>query len=474
MIGAGCGGGASRSDDDTERPRIAVVMDATEAVKTARIETTMEFAGFDDGESTLDEGNTDMHVEGVVDFENDRGSMVQTLGSDDEQFETRWIGTRVWVKVDMGILGGAGKPWTVIDLESIDALDPCFSAEPDSSSLSALGGLVSGFGFDMIRPDEIMQRIRDEGGKLTERGREEIRGVATTRWSVDMSGYEPPPPKEGCEVTDTSSLPAAPDSTTYEIWTDEDGRVRRLRLSSDESSGSGGTITMNTELYDFGTAVTVEEPPADQVLDMSSVMRGPGTVSEGDWRAIATSEPPGTWTIWFAKSSYGQPCFDVQIAAADGTSVPDLEGLAGDASTMLPLHDGRPASCLDGAVTASVVLVDDGALGTGTSREIVGAAATGNDTAELTFADGATASVPIAADTHLFRWTDPSGRKVTTIRVSGPNGSSICTMAFDFEASDDVLESMELPCTSLAMMLGGDPSALLDLGANASGSGTTP
>ena len=57
-----------------------------------------------------------------------------------------------------------------------------------------------------------------------------------------------------------------------EVWIDDDGFVRRMKQTL-EGSGSGlpMNMTMTTDLYDFGTDVTVKEPPADEVVDFSEL-----------------------------------------------------------------------------------------------------------------------------------------------------------------------------------------------------------
>jgi hypothetical protein len=50
-----------------------------------------------------------------------------------------------------------------------------------------------------------------------------------------------------------------------QVWIDDDGFVRRMTQTLDG-------MTMTTELYDFGTDVSVEEPPANDVVDFSALM----------------------------------------------------------------------------------------------------------------------------------------------------------------------------------------------------------
>ena len=60
-----------------------------------------------------------------------------------------------------------------------------------------------------------------------------------------------------------------------EVWIDGDNLVRRMRQSFEGAQMDAGVqvdMTTTTELYDFGTTVNVEEPPADQVVDFQDVL----------------------------------------------------------------------------------------------------------------------------------------------------------------------------------------------------------
>jgi hypothetical protein len=73
-------------------------------------------------------------------------------------------------------------------------------------------------------------------------------------------------------------------TTTFptDVWIDDDGRVRRQRLSLDLSKAAqpagGGSVppevvTTTVEFFDFGTKVDVSEPPPDQVADCTTLLR---------------------------------------------------------------------------------------------------------------------------------------------------------------------------------------------------------
>lgn len=71
------------------------------------------------------------------------------------------------------------------------------------------------------------------------------------------------------DMTDVDSFPA-------EAWIDDKGNVRKLKIEMSMNAPTGGELkmTMTEELYDFGVNVTIQPPPASQVVDMSALLGG--------------------------------------------------------------------------------------------------------------------------------------------------------------------------------------------------------
>jgi len=53
-----------------------------------------------------------------------------------------------------------------------------------------------------------------------------------------------------------------PESLSYDMWLDQEGRPRRIE------SDLGGKGSMRTDMTDYGSDVSIEAPPADQVQEM--------------------------------------------------------------------------------------------------------------------------------------------------------------------------------------------------------------
>jgi hypothetical protein len=148
----------------------------------------------------------------------------------------------------------------VSQLESGDASDPLSTTSDPTQFLDYLRGIA----------DDI---------KVV--GEQTIRGARTTHYSatVDLAKALQrqnltPAERKQLSAIGLEDLPVMP----ADIWIDGDGRLRRLDLIMDFSalaSGlSGGLLgpgdaplaTVSLELYDFGTPVHVEAPPAAELV----------------------------------------------------------------------------------------------------------------------------------------------------------------------------------------------------------------
>jgi hypothetical protein len=92
-------------------------------------------------------------------------------------------------------------------------------------------------------PSEALSLLR-KAGQFEPEGSEDVRGVATTRYRGRM----------------TVESEIAPEGSVVEAWVDADGYLRRLRYHD-------GRDTATMDFYDFGAAVDIEAPPADEVSD---------------------------------------------------------------------------------------------------------------------------------------------------------------------------------------------------------------
>ena len=90
------------------------------------------------------------------------------------------------------------------------------------------------------------------GGPLTSVGSVQVRGVRTTRYSVNMPG---------------SQVIGIDPVIPVEVEIDAQGRLRRLHLSASGLNLTGDTSpsSLTLEMYDPGAAISIKKPPDNQI-----------------------------------------------------------------------------------------------------------------------------------------------------------------------------------------------------------------
>ncbi len=112
-------------------------------------------------------------------------------------------------------------------------------------------------------------------GEVQKLGREDVRGVPTTRYrgTVDASENVEWLREEGAEDL-ASRIEEEP--LQVEAWIDADGLVRRMRLVKSEprEGGEGSmTIDMRVDFYDFGISPEIDLPESSEVFDATSLAK---------------------------------------------------------------------------------------------------------------------------------------------------------------------------------------------------------
>ena len=170
------------------------------------------------------------------------------------------LGNKPWVKLDVGsFLKQAG-----IDVD--------------------LGAITQGQSND---PTSGLRLLRGADSVVTT-GTEAIRGTDTTHYrlvvNLDKAIAQAPASQRDAltKLTNLYTIHTFP----VDVWLDAQGRLRRFQQTIDPStihlpaglSGpanpfAAGPVTMTYELYDFGSQVDVNIPPADQVTDLNQLIR---------------------------------------------------------------------------------------------------------------------------------------------------------------------------------------------------------
>jgi hypothetical protein len=143
-------------------------------------------------------------------------------------------------------------------------------------------GGAQGFNFSQLQdatsndPRKMLEFLRAATGGIETVGREELRGVSTTHYraTVDMAEYEKLVPADQRSMTEDLLEQTALGEVPVDVWLDDHGLVRQVEMSF-AATQPGTTETaegsMRFELYDYGKAIDVELPPADEVVDASAV-----------------------------------------------------------------------------------------------------------------------------------------------------------------------------------------------------------
>lgn len=241
----------------------------TEA-RSARLSMIMRttFAGEEVAASTAT-------TEGVYDYAAHQGQMDTTIKTPGIPFRlterTLVIGSTVYIKIPSAPHGQetpAGlppipeehhKPWAKLELpKELGGQNPLGPG---------LGPLPDDTGGD---PTQALSYLKAATSRVERVGSEQVRGTPTTRYAVtfDAAKVAAQAPEELQRLVDESGL-AFPKPA--DVWIDQQGRLCKihyvvtLKLPGGPGATTSMTVETTLELYDFGVAVKVTPPPANQV-----------------------------------------------------------------------------------------------------------------------------------------------------------------------------------------------------------------
>jgi hypothetical protein len=291
-IAGACGGGGAGTD------AVERAFDRTVAAGTAHF--TVNAAASAVGQSVAQSG------QGSVDF---AGNKVDTTSTPASANDPRSDGT-AGVAPDRQIVIG-GDVWLSVPASLVRTLP---GAKPFAhSTLQAESADVTTVLSRPPNPVQLLAQLRGVDRATIKRlGSAKLRGAATTHFgaTVDLTAGAGADPAAAATAAGVAQLTGS-SRVPVEVWIDNDGRVRRLQANlhhlrittpsdgggasgpSDDPSGSGSgsgsgggagslfggggltlDLTLTTDLFDFGSAVTIAPPPADQVMEASE-LQGP-------------------------------------------------------------------------------------------------------------------------------------------------------------------------------------------------------
>jgi hypothetical protein len=129
-------------------------------------------------------------------------------------------------------------------------------------------------------PRKTLDYLRAVAGKIVPVGREDVRGVDTTRYkaTIDLLAYKDLMPAAQREKVGSAFDQAVQQLglryLPVDLWVDDDGLVRKMVMAMSVNAPSGSEqaeMSMTFELFDYGKAVDIELPDASEVADASTL-----------------------------------------------------------------------------------------------------------------------------------------------------------------------------------------------------------
>jgi outer membrane lipoprotein-sorting protein len=235
---------------------------AEEALANAATQTNAQSA---DMSMSIDMTVLGMHenvsANGAFDFAHKLGTMTMTIPVNGTKYSEQEIldGSTVYVNVG-GLSNGLApaKPWVSVDASQL--------------------GNSSG-AFNTLDPTSMLQQLQKSGGTVTSLGPTNYDGTSVTEYTATLPA--------SAMMGEIGKLPASmqqgmsgmnlPDMH-MNIYVTQDNLLKALSVPSYSVSYAGQTLSMamSMVLSNFGTAVDVTPPPADQVEPLSQLGGGLG------------------------------------------------------------------------------------------------------------------------------------------------------------------------------------------------------
>lgn len=252
LAASACGGSEPAAE---QAPQDAIVLAASKTNEAGTYKADIS------GEIEVAGQSVDMSGSGAFDAANKQGQMsyTMTMAGQDIDMEMVFAFPVIYMRFppEIGPLPD-GKTWVKMDLEKLG-----HEAGLDLGQLMQAGQSDPTQGLDFLHGVTDVQAVGDE----------DVRGVPTTHYTgvVDMESLGAKDPELKAQIdqlVQRSGISRVP----VEVWIDDNGFVRRMKQTFEGNGSLQMDMTMTTELYDFGTDVNVEAPPANDVVDFSELM----------------------------------------------------------------------------------------------------------------------------------------------------------------------------------------------------------
>jgi hypothetical protein len=122
-------------------------------------------------------------------------------------------------------------------------------------------------------------------------GTEAVRGVATTHYSVTIDLAKKEATAEQRKLLNALKSQVGATTQPVDVWLDGQSRARRFVMKITTKAAQPVTFTTTVEYFDFGSAVSVSEPPPADVTDLGAVS-GPSPTTPTTAGKTGTTKKP--------------------------------------------------------------------------------------------------------------------------------------------------------------------------------------
>lgn len=266
LLGTACG--QPQSDGGGQAlALIAASADTTTDAGTARMSMQVN--------TSTSQGDFSIDAEGTYDFANHLGEMTMHMdlpaaagaSGAPTDIEMVFEDLVIYMKYPaMTQMIPNAKPWIRMDLEKMGQ-----QMGMDFGALTQAGG---------SDPSQTLDYLRGVSGDVEVVGEEEVRGAPATHYraTIELKKVAENAPAEIRErVASSIEMVASSIGTStipIEVWIDEQGRAVRMSQSFEYKEGlqAGSSMSMVTDIYDFGTEVDIKIPPASEVTDFEDLI----------------------------------------------------------------------------------------------------------------------------------------------------------------------------------------------------------
>lgn len=192
---------------------------------------------------SMDYGGGAMEAEGQVDYTTTPVSMAMTLGG--EAMGTGDLDMRLVdgvMYMNMGQM--SNDKFFKFDLSDPDSLPP---------GMEDLG--------DQMDPLAAFKEFEPALEQVVYVGSEDVDGDDLDHFTITM---------DTAKIPSLAEVPAGaglPDTVDYDMWFDEDFRVRQMNMAMDMGAQTGTTVDVEAKLFDWDEPVEIVAPDPDQISD---------------------------------------------------------------------------------------------------------------------------------------------------------------------------------------------------------------